>query len=232
MKLKRIAWVAVTGGLMLCSASLYAADASLKTDDQKFSYLIGLQIGENLKSQGIENVDVKALGLAIDDVMKEHKFRLTPEEMKAVAEAAKKKMMAAREAEAAKAKEAEAKFLAENKSKPGVKTLPSGIQYKVLKEGSGAKPTLEDSVTVNYAGSLLNGTEFDSSYKRGQPATFAVNSIIEGWKQVLPLMKVGSKWQVVIPSELAYGERGAGGKIGPNETLIFDIELLGIEPKK
>ncbi len=217
---------------MLCSASLYAADASLKTDDQKFSYLIGLQIGENLKSQGIENVDVKALGLAIDDVMKEHKFRLTPEEMKAVAEAAKKKMMAAREAEAAKAKEAEAKFLAENKSKPGVKTLPSGIQYKVLKEGSGAKPTLEDSVTVNYAGSLLNGTEFDSSYKRGQPATFAVNSIIEGWKQVLPLMKVGSKWQVVIPSELAYGERGAGGKIGPNETLIFDIELLGIEPKK
>ena len=207
--------VAVSGAVLTCLPG-YAADSGLKTDEQKFSYVVGVQIGNNLMRQGLNDIDLKAMNQAISDVLKGHELRLTQDEMKAAYEA----------------KAAEAKFLAENKTKPGVKTLDSGIQYKVLKEGNGKKPTLDDSVTVNYRGSLINGTEFDSSYKRGQPATFALASIIEGWKQVLPLMSVGSKWQVVIPSELAYGERGAGSKIGPNETLIFEIELVGIEPPK
>ena len=228
---KALLAVAVSGAVLTCLPG-YAADSGLKTDEQKFSYVVGVQIGNNLIRQGLNDVDLKAMNQAISDVLKGHELRLTQDEMKAAYEAKQLKMKAEHDAMAAKAKTAEAKFLAENKTKPGVKTLDSGIQYKVLKEGNGKKPTLDDSVTVNYRGSLINGTEFDSSYKRGQPATFALASIIEGWKQVLPLMSVGSKWQVVIPSELAYGERGAGSKIGPNETLIFEIELVGIEPPK
>ena len=122
-------------------------------------------------------------------------------------------------------------FLAANKSKEGVVTLPSGLQYKVLKEGTGPKPSATDSVACNYRGTLINGTEFDSSYKRGQPATFAVNGVIKGWTEALQLMPVGSKWQLFIPADLAYGERGAGADIGPNSTLIFEVELLSIQAK-
>jgi FKBP-type peptidyl-prolyl cis-trans isomerase FklB len=120
-------------------------------------------------------------------------------------------------------------FLAENKKKEGVVTLPSGLQYKVIKEGTGETPKLTDTVTVNYSGTLIEGTEFDSSYRRGQPATFPVKGVIAGWTEALQLMKVGSKWQLFIPSNLAYGERGAGRDIGPNTTLIFDVELLSIK---
>ena len=127
-------------------------------------------------------------------------------------------------------KEGEA-FLATNKAKQGVVTLPSGLQYKILKEGTGPKPTATDSVVCNYRGTLINGTEFDSSYKRGQPATFPVVGVIKGWTEALQLMPVGSKWQLVIPSSLAYGERGAGGDIGPNATLIFEVELMSIQEK-
>ncbi|HEX8765628.1 MAG TPA: FKBP-type peptidyl-prolyl cis-trans isomerase, partial [Candidatus Acidoferrum sp.] len=122
-------------------------------------------------------------------------------------------------------------FLAANKTKEGVTTLPDGLQYKILQEGSGPKPTASDSVTVNYRGTLLNGTEFDSSYKRGQPATFSVGQIIKGWNEALQLMPVGSKWQLFIPSDLAYGARGAGRDIGPNAALVFEVELLSIQPK-
>jgi FKBP-type peptidyl-prolyl cis-trans isomerase len=123
-------------------------------------------------------------------------------------------------------------FLAANKSKEGVITLPSGLQYKILQEGTGPKPAATDTVTVNYRGTLINGTEFDSSYKRNEPATFGVNQVIKGWTEALQLMPVGSKWQLFIPSELAYGERSPGAEIGPNSTLIFDVELLSIKDKE
>ncbi len=128
-------------------------------------------------------------------------------------------------------KEGEA-FLAANKTKPGVVTTPSGLQYKILKEGTGPKPTAADKVVCNYKGTLINGTEFDSSYKRGQPATFPVGQVIKGWTEALQLMPVGSKWQLFIPADLAYGERGAGNDIGPDSTLIFEVELLSIEGKE
>jgi FKBP-type peptidyl-prolyl cis-trans isomerase FklB len=133
------------------------------------------------------------------------------------------------QAGAANKKEGDA-FLVANKTKPGVVTLPSGLQYKVLKEGTGAKPTASDTVVCEYRGTLINGTEFDSSYKRGQPATFGVGQVIKGWTEALQLMPVGSKWQLVLPSDLAYGDKGAGADIGPNATLIFEVELLSIQP--
>jgi FKBP-type peptidyl-prolyl cis-trans isomerase FklB len=123
-------------------------------------------------------------------------------------------------------------FLAENKKKEGVKTLPSGLQYKVIKAGTGKKPKVTDTVTTHYRGTLMNGTEFDSSYRRGQPVSFQVNGVIPGWTEALQLMEEGAKWQLFIPSNLAYGERGAGRDIGPNATLVFEIELLSIEEKK
>jgi FKBP-type peptidyl-prolyl cis-trans isomerase FklB len=128
-------------------------------------------------------------------------------------------------------KEGEA-FLAENKKKEGVITLPSGLQYKVIKAGSGNKPKATDTVTVHYQGTLVNGTEFDSSYRRGQPVSFPVNGVIPGWTEALQLMEAGAKWQIVIPSNLAYGDRGAGPQIGPNATLIFEIELISIQEPK
>ncbi len=122
-------------------------------------------------------------------------------------------------------------FLAANKGKDGIVALPSGLQYKILTAGTGPKPTVADTVVCNYRGTLINGTEFDSSYKRGQPATFPVSGVIKGWTEALPLMPVGSKWQLFIPAELAYGERSPGPEIGPNSTLIFEVELLSIQPK-
>jgi FKBP-type peptidyl-prolyl cis-trans isomerase FklB len=136
-----------------------------------------------------------------------------------------------KEAGAANRKEGES-FLADNKSKDGVKTLPDGLQYKVLTEGNGPKPASTDTVTVNYRGTLINGKEFDSSYKRGQPASFPVTGVIKGWTEALQLMPVGSKWQLFIPPDLAYGDRGAGADIGPGDTLIFEVELLSIGEKK
>jgi FKBP-type peptidyl-prolyl cis-trans isomerase len=131
---------------------------------------------------------------------------------------------------AANKKEGEA-FLAGNKGKEGIVTLPSGLEYKILKQGTGPKPTANDTVVCNYKGTLINGTEFDSSYKRGQPATFPVSGVIKGWTEALQLMPVGSKWQLFIPSDLAYGDRGAGPDIGPDSTLIFEVELMSIEDK-
>jgi len=132
-------------------------------------------------------------------------------------------------AQAQKAKLEGDQFLLKNKSKPGVVTLDNGLQYRVIEAGSGVKPTASNSVVAHYSGTLVNGTEFDSSYKRGQPATFPVNGVIQGWQQILPMMATGSTWEVFIPSNLAYGERGAGGSIGPNETLIFKIELIEVK---
>jgi FKBP-type peptidyl-prolyl cis-trans isomerase FklB len=143
-----------------------------------------------------------------------------------------KEMMAKQQEVATKNKKEGEAFLVENKKKQGVKTLPSGLQYKVIKEGTGKKPKLGDTVTAHYWGTLIDGTEFDSSYKRGQPANFPVSGVIPGWTEALQLMGEGAKWQLFIPSNLAYGERGAGAGIGPNATLIFEIELISVQEKK
>jgi FKBP-type peptidyl-prolyl cis-trans isomerase FklB len=161
---------------------------------------------------------------------------MTEEETKVVMTEFRTEMMKKKEAEAQQAAQANKlagqQFLAANKTKEGVVTLPSGLQYKILKEGTGPKPTATDTVVCNYRGTLINGTEFDSSYKGGKPATFPVNQVIKGWTEALQLMPVGSKWQVFVPSDLAYGERGPGAEIGPNSTLIFEIDLLSIQEKK
>ncbi|MCG6969661.1 MAG: FKBP-type peptidyl-prolyl cis-trans isomerase [Gammaproteobacteria bacterium] len=219
---------ALCASVLLVATPTFAAD-NLKTDDQKFGYAIGFQIAQNLKNQGLSDIDVTALSQAIGDVLQGKDLQLSMEQMQEAVKAKQEKLMAERNAQGGKAKEAGEKFLAENKSKPGVKTLDNGIQYKVITEGKGEKPTLESSVVAHYRGTLIDGTEFDSSYKRGEPATFPLNGVIKGWQEVLPMMAVGSKWQVYIPSDLAYGERGAGANIGPNETLIFDIELVEVK---
>lgn len=214
----------------LATASL-AADKKLSTQKEKFSYALGVQIGGNMKQQGITEVDAKIIGAAIADVMKGDKLQLSTEEMQGALTAYKNEMEKKQAAEASVAKEKGDKFRAENKKRKGVKATESGIQYEILTEGKGEKPKATDKVTVHYHGTLTDGTVFDSSVKRGEPATFPLNGVIKGWTEVVQLMPVGSKWKVVIPPELAYGERGAGGAIGPNETLIFEIELLSINEK-
>lgn len=199
----------------------------------KVSYSIGLDIGNTLKRQSID-VNEPALSRGIQDALSGAKPALTEEQMKDAMQTFRKDMMAkqetARKAEADKNAAAGQKFLEENKKKPGVKTTASGLQYKVLKEGNGPTPKSTDTVKVNYRGTTVDGTEFDSSYKRGEPATFPVDRVIKGWTEGLQLMKVGSKYQLFIPADLGYGEQGAGSDIGPNSTLIFDVDLLGIQP--
>lgn len=222
---------ALCASVLLVAMPAYSAD-DIKTDDQKFSYAIGFQIGQNLKNQGLGDVDIKALSQAVSDVLKGQDLKLSMEEMQKAVQAKQAKMVAERDAKGEKAKVAGEKFLAENKNKPGVKTLDNGIQYKVITEGKGAKPTADSSVVAHYRGTLIDGTEFDSSYKRGEPATFPLKGVIKGWQEILPMMTEGSKWEVYIPSELAYGTRGAGANIGPNETLIFDIELVKVQKEE
>ena len=214
-----------------------AAVSALKTRKEKFSYALGMNIGSglgtNLKKQSVE-VDSNLVAQGVKDSMSGGKTRLTQEEAQAVLtevqnEVRKQQQEKTQEAAAKNKTEGEA-YLVANKSKKDVVTLPSGLQYKILTAGTGPKPTASDSVVCNYRGTLINGTEFDSSYKHGQPATFGVGGVIKGWTEALQLMPVGSKWQLVIPSSLAYGERGPG-EIGPNATLIFEVELLSIEQK-
>jgi FKBP-type peptidyl-prolyl cis-trans isomerase FklB len=224
-----------------------AKKTGLKTAKDKLSYAIGLNAGMNMKrsleTQSID-VDPKIVAKGISDAFLGAKPLLAEQEMKEILTAfqkdleAKRQEMMAKQQEKMKElgeknkKEGEA-FLAENKKKEGVKTTASGLQYKVITEGTGKAPAATDTVTVNYKGTLIDGTEFDSSYKRGQPATFPVSGVIKGWTEALQLMKEGSKWQLFIPAELAYGERGAGAQIGPNAVLIFEVELLSIkEPEK
>ena len=220
--------------LGLIAGSLTAADTkmTLKDDKDKVSYSIGLNIGRSIKSEGLD-INPDALAAAMKDVFAGTKPLLTDEEIQTVMQDFQKKMMAkqmaAREEGLAKNKGEGEKFLAENKKKEGIKTTASGLQYKVITEGKGKTPKATDTVKTHYRGTLINGTEFDSSYKRGEPAEFPVNGVIKGWTEALQLMKEGSKWQLFIPSELAYGERGAGKDIGPNSTLIFDIELLSVK---
>jgi FKBP-type peptidyl-prolyl cis-trans isomerase FklB len=211
------------------------AAAPLTTQKQKASYAVGANIGRGLHRDGVD-VDPAIVARGLRDALAGAKLQLTDEEMKAALTTLTAEMKKKQDAETAAVSEANKKegetFLAANKSKEGVTTLPDGLQYKILTPGNGPKPTPTDTVVANYKGTLINGTEFDSSYKRGQPVTFPVGQVIKGWTEVLQLMPVGSKWEVYIPSDLAYGPQGPGrGPIGPNETLIFEIELVSIQPK-
>jgi FKBP-type peptidyl-prolyl cis-trans isomerase FklB len=205
----------------------------LTTEKDKQSYAIGLNVGKSLHRDDID-VDPKIVLQGLQDAMAGGKVLLTDDQIKTVMtdlqNQVRQKQEEKRQAMAESNKKDGAAFLAANATKPGVVTLPSGLQYKVLTPGTGAKPTATDSVVCNYRGTLLDNTEFDSSYKRGQPSTFPVSGVIKGWTEALQLMPVGSKWQLFIPADLAYGER-AQGPIGPNATLVFDLELLSIQPK-
>ena len=210
-----------------------AVPLKLTTPKEKFSYALGMKMGGNLKKQDVP-VDPNILARGLKDALAGSKTLLTDEEAQAALnevqnDLRKKQQEKMQQASDANKKEGDA-FLAANKGKEGVVTLPSGLQYKILKEGTGPKPTASDTVVCNYRGTLVNGTEFDSSYKRGQPATFPVSGVIKGWTEALQLMPVGSKWQLVIPPDLAYGER-APAEIGPNSTLVFEVELLSIQDK-
>jgi FKBP-type peptidyl-prolyl cis-trans isomerase FklB len=224
--------IVILGIFLLASSSADAQEKTvLKDQKDKVSYILGIDIGNNLKKQSI-GVNPKILARGIEDVLAGAKPLLTDQEIQETMAAFQKEMMA-RQAEVAKRNKTEGEvFLAENKKKEGVKTLPSGLQYKVIKAGKGKKPKSTDTVTVHYRGTLIDGTEFDSSYKRGQPTSFRASGVIPGWTEALQLMEEGAKWQLFIPSNLAYGERGAGGVIGPNATLIFEVELISIQEKK
>jgi FKBP-type peptidyl-prolyl cis-trans isomerase FklB len=217
------------------TAAKPAAPLTLKTQKDKLSYAIGMNIGGGMKKDGVD-VDPSILAQGVKDMLAGSKPLLTEAEAQTVLTEFRTEMMKKKQEGAQRVSEANKQegqqFLAANKSKEGVVTLPSGLQYKILKEGTGPKPTASDSVTVNYRGTLINGTEFDSSYSRNEPATFGVTQVIKGWTEALQLMPVGSKWQLFIPSDLAYGERSPGGEIGPNSTLIFDVELLSIGEKQ
>lgn len=216
--------------LLLLATSVFAQDA-LKTDQEKLGYAIGMNIGLNMKQQNID-ADPEQIASGLMTALKGEETLLTPEEMGQILTTYQQEMQQKQMAEMAAAaadnsKKAE-EFLAENAKKDGVKTLPSGLQYRVITEGSGASPKAESMVDVHYRGTLVDGTEFDSSYKRGEPANFPVGGVIPGWTEALQLMKEGSKWELAIPPALAYGERGAPPVIPPNAALVFEVELLKV----
>jgi len=217
------------------SSSATQQPLKLTTQKEKLSYAIGMNIGQSMKKDALD-IDPAILTRALKDALAGSKPQMTEEEAKAVITTFRNEMIAKKQAEEKKIsdanKQAGEQFLATNKTREGVVTLPSGLQYKIIKQGDGPTPTATDTVETNYRGTLINGTEFDSSYKRGEPATFPVNQVIKGWTEALQLMPVGSKWQLFIPADLAYGPRSPSPEIGPNSALIFDIELLSIKKKE
>ena len=223
--------LAVTSTIVAVAQETAQTAPELKTDKDKFSYALGMNFGENFKKQGLD-LDPAVFAKAFADAFNTGKTAMTEEDMKTVLTAAAqeiRKKQAADQAQKGQQAQAEGeKFLAENKAKEGVVALPSGLQYKILKQGTGEKPTAEDTVVCNYKGTLINGTEFDASEKHGGPATFPVKGVIAGWTEALQLMPAGSKWQLFVPANLAYGEQGPPG-IGPNATLIFEVELVSIQ---
>jgi FKBP-type peptidyl-prolyl cis-trans isomerase len=230
----RLLALSACAGLLFACAKKEEAPKTveLTTDAQKFGYSIGIDLGNSLKPVAA-HVDVAALKQGLDDVSAGTAPRLDDAAREAVKNTVSQKMQEEqtkqRDEAASKALGEGEKFLAENAKKEGVKTTASGLQYKVLTEGSGESPTAADEVTVHYKGTLINGEEFDSSIARGQPVTFPLGNVIEGWTEGVQLMKPGAKYQFVIPAKLAYGDRGAGVKIGPNQTLIFEVELLEVK---
>ena len=239
-----MAWLCVVGGTVVAQETpppAAKAPATTTTPaapamDEKTvvtvsSYALGANMGQNLKGEGVD-VDLDSFVQGLRDGMAGAEPKYTSAQIRTAFKAFQAKMQQRAQAAGEKNKAEGQKFLADNKSKPGIVALPSGLQYKILKEGTGPKPLATDSVSCTYRGTLINGTEFDSTEKHGgQPVTFPVNGVIKGWTEALQLMPVGSKWQLYIPPSLAYGERGAGADIGPNETLIFDVDLVSIEKK-
>ena len=222
---KRAALVA-----LLLSAPVAAQETlELETPAQRFSYTVGLQLGDNLKNQGLVNLDIEAVAQGIKDYLAGADPKLTPQEMQEAVTAYQQVLLEERIELAKKNRDQAAEFLEKNKTRDGVVVLDSGVQYEVISEGEGETPTETDTVVVHYRGFLIDGTEFDSSFSRGEPTELEISQVIAGWQQTLQLMQVGDKWKVWIPSDLAYGLRGAGNKIGPNEMLSFDIELIGIK---
>ena len=235
MKLRVKLWIFALAMVTLLTVAAAAQDTpALKTQMEKRSYAMGLDLGRNIRKESLE-VDPALFTQGLKDALAGNKPLMNDEEVRAtivdLQNEVRAKMVQAMKDLAEKNKREGEAFLAENKKKEGVVTLPSGLQYKILKAGDGKKPTAEDTVVCQYRGTLIDGKEFDSSYKRNQPATFPVNRVIKGWTEALQLMPVGSKWQLFIPSDLAYGERGAGSDIPPNSTLIFEVELVSIQPK-
>ncbi len=222
------------GLTLLAGMAASEEGAVLRTEREKTSYALGVDMGNKLKSQSVE-VDADLLLQGLKDALAGGKTLLTPEEVRGTLLALEKELRtkqleAVRKVGEKNRQEGEA-FLSANKTKEGVVTLESGLQYKILKTGDGKKPAADDTVVCHYRGTLIDGQEFDSSYKTNQPATFAVKRVIKGWNEALQLMPVGSKWQVFIPPNLGYGERGTPQRIGPNATLIFEVELISIKDK-
>ena len=223
------ALILTTGLLVGFGFTSKAFATKLETIEQKASYTLASDIAQNLKSQGLE-IDIDAFTQGLTDVFENNPSKMTEQEKAQAIKAIKQKVMAKQLANHAKASkenfEESKKFFAENAKKPGVKTLENGIQYRVIKAGKGNSPTATDNIVAHYEGRLIDGTVFDSSYNRGTPFEFQMGNVIKGWGEALKMMKPGDKWEVTIPSELAYGQRGAGDRIGPNQALIFIIELV------
>ena len=217
----------IAGVLLVTCNVLFATE--LNTDKQKFSYAMGVNLASLLKSQGISDLDASVMAAAMNDVLSNQPLKMDIDAMKLAIENQQKKMQsAANQAAADKQQKGEA-FLAKNAKAKGVTVLDNGLQYLVLKSGSGKQPAATDKVKVHYHGTLIDGSVFDSSVERGEPASFPLNGVIAGFREAIVRMHVGDKWRIFVPSELGYGERGAGKSIGPNETLIFEVELLEIE---
>lgn len=214
--------------LLISSTAMAEKAPELKNDDDKLSYIFGYQLGQRLASDGV-NVNVDVYSKGVREGMDGAQFRLSQEEMQRVMDEFQKSSEERRNSLAELNRDAGKSFMAENRNKPGVTTLENGLQYKVIKKGDGSKPKATDTVKVHYRGTLIDGREFDSSYSRNEPATFPVNRVIPGWTAILQMMPVGSHYQVTIPSDMGYGERGAPPMIGPHSVLIFEIELLAIE---
>lgn len=229
-------WSVAFVALGLAAAGFAGEEPALKSLKDKVSYAIGLNIGKNMKRDQVD-IDPDLIARGLRDALADAKPLLTDEQVQEAMVAFQKEMQAkqadARKTAGEKAKKEGEDFLADNKKKEGIVTLPSGLQYKVIQSGKGkASPKATDTVVTHYRGTLLDGTEFDSSIKRGEPAEFEVGGVIAGWTEALQLMHVGDKWQLFVPARLAYGEKGAGRAIGPNETLVFEVELIDIKADK
>ena len=228
MKIISAGMAAAVFGILIGQAQA----VELVTQEQRYSYTIGTRVAKLLQAQKLGAIDPQIFSAGVFDVLNGKPLQLSQEEMSATMKAQKAEEEKIRAAKAKEAKQKGQAFLAENSKKPGIKTTASGLQYEVVKEGSGASPKGEDRVKVHYRGTLIDGTQFDSSYDRGTPVVFGMNGVIPGFSEAISLMKPGGKSKAYISSDLGYGERGAGASIGPNETLIFEIELIEINPEE
>jgi FKBP-type peptidyl-prolyl cis-trans isomerase FklB len=229
--MRPVAFVVLTAALLSSTVAVQERPA-LATDAEKRSYALGMDLGTQLRDKKVA-VDAGMLARGLADALSGSTLLMTEEEshrvIASLQDEIQRRELARIALDAEKNQRDGEAFLAANKAKEGVVTLPSGLQYRVLSTGTGRKPTVDDTVTCHYRGVFINGTEFDSSYSRGEPATFAVKNVVKGWSEALQLMPAGSKWQLFIPPELAYGSRGASGRIAPNSTLVFDVELVAVK---